>query len=407
MVEKVLFKGAVYKTAKQEIDPQEYHREHDRCPRGFHWEGKKCLPFDDSESKKKPEGKKQKTKKVEVTPKTHPRLFTKSGRRLFIQPNPKAKLELNAEYDEKEDNTYYAKSIIVKDGVTKIIRHYTKDFVIRNKRKKFAKNQLLAKKMPAIRASYTKDLNSENLGKRYRALAVAMVDQGLFRVGNETSEKHGVLGLHNLKVENMKLDNEGVSFEYKGKHGVIQRHVLTDKKIRGMLKDLVKGKKKGDSIFSWEDGGKKESLTPEKINDYFRGIGSPSSIHKLRSYHASKMAFEALEQDPPDDVKDDPRKMLEYFKDKILPISKRLGHTTIGVTLNHYIDPTIYENFFKRNKQKVPRTILASTSLEEKLRVSAKPKKASPGEKKFRTWMNTHIIPNHPPKLIHIEKKDK
>lgn len=412
-------KGAEPARKERELKPDEYHQEHGRCPEGFHWDGKHCVPTKGGPAKTKEEkapakGKDGK-KKVEPTPKTHPHLFTKSGRRLFVQPNPKAKIEVNPEYDEKADNTYYAKSYLKKkDGKVSVIRHYTRDYVIRNKRQKFAHNQALATKLPKVRQGYAKDLKSDDPDKKYHALAVALADQAYMRVGNAESEKErDVRGLHNLQMQHVQIGKDGsVTFAYTGKHKVQQRHVILDKHLTGLIKELAKGKGKSDYLFSWKNkDGKQTHMSPEGLNKYLQDdLGCPTTIHKFRSFHATRMAQEALTQPVPEDVKKDDKKFLKHFRGLIQPISQKLGHKDVATTLNHYIDPTILEHFFTQNSMEMPKNILASDDevknkarankkLRHVIRVTSKPGKRSKGEEEFLDWMNGHKLPNHPPRL--------
>lgn len=372
---RIRYHGTIYVLAgapAQKLKPNDYRKEHGFCPDGFHWDGKNCVGKDKPKlhviKDKKPSAQSTLTAKTFKGTALIPamkldRLHTKAGKRLHIQIGPKAKVYINPDYDAKKDDTYYAMSF--PPGSLTGARHYTHDFVVRNRNKKFAHLPKLAKKMPDIRKKYSEDLKSDDPNKKYYALAVALVDQALFRVGNAKSEKErGVQGIHNLQIRNVKLGKDGrAEFDYVGKHKVQQHHLILDKRLTKLVKELIKGKGKNDYLFSWQNKGKTKHMSPQDLNSYFKeSLGSPASIHKVRSYHATQMANQALKE-PPKDIHGDKKAAMKWFKSQIDPISKKLGHKNTTTTLNHYIDPAIVSKFFKGVEVGVPKTILATSNV--------------------------------------------
>lgn len=397
-----------------------------KCPEGYKWDGESCQPDiqmrkknksqikqwdkDEAEITERKKGKGGRKKLDNITPKTHPRHFTKGGRRLFRPINPQAdKVIYNPDYDEKKDNTYYAKSVRwdEKKQRTITILHYSQDWVSGNNVGKFEHVKTLNEDIHKIRKGYKTDMQSNDPNKKYFGLALALADQGHFRVGNPKSEKDNkVLGLHNLKVKSIKLNGNKATVTYIGKDSIKQIHHLhLDARAIKLIKELMKGKDRNDYLLSWTDKmGKERRVKPETLNQYFKSKGAKVTVHKLRTHHATSKMYEAIQKPVPESAKRSESALSAYFKSLVIPISHDLGHTSISTTLKHYIDPELVKAFFKRNGFHVPKQFKSAdllvvaevaentTVIETVNTVDSDPDSpgTTPEEDAFHEWAENH-----------------
>lgn len=255
-------------------------------------------------------------------------------------------VKMNEHYDSASDDTYYC---ISTNSMGHKVNHYTADYFARRKKIKYMKNEDFGKHIDQIRLQVSQDLDSPDKKKQTMALMVSLIDQAYFRIGNAGSEKHNVRGLHNLQVKHLKIEESNrMHFRYVGKDSIHQHQVVMDDKLAGLVRDLIKDKKPGDYIFSFKQHDKQVMVHPGDINTYMKhDLKAPVTIHKFRTYHATRMAKEALEEvhihTPP---KPSQTKLLDIFKEKMGKIAKLMGHTSLNTTVKHYIDSSVIMNFF-------------------------------------------------------------
>ena len=302
-------------------------------------------------TKKKKKKKKKGEKKKEKTPKTHPGFFT-AGKKPKLLSFPikegSTRVEYNDSWNPKSDNTWYAKSLDPDSGAGKY--HYTQDFMKKNQEVKWDGVRKLEPKLKSIRKKIEKDITSRDKRRSLMATITYLADQGPFRIGNIRSEKDGVLGLHTLKVGNVKFKkgNE-VIFSYLGKgHRKEKIAIKIDPKAYKSLKRLVKGKGKKEYVFTWK--GRK--IGPNNLNNYFqKDLKSPASIHKLRDIMATELMEKELKKlRVPKKV--NARELKKLIKEAARNVSKKMHHDSVSTTLKSYIDPKLIKKFKKKHKVK-------------------------------------------------------
>jgi len=295
--------------------------------------------------------KKDKKKKKEKTQKTHPGFFT-SGKNPKLLSIPikegSTKVEYNDSWKSKSDNTWYAKSVDPDSGAGKY--HYTKDFMKKNQDVKWDGVRKLQPKLKSIRKKIEKDLTSRDKRRRLMAIITYLADQGPFRIGNIRSEKDGVLGLHTLKVGNVKFKKGNkVIFSYTGK-GLREEKIAIkiDSRVYKALKKMIKEKGKKEYVFTWK--GRK--IGPNNLNNYFQtDLGSPASIHKLRDVMATELMEKELKKlRVPKKI--NKREFKKLIKEAARKVSQKMHHDSVNTTLKSYIDPKLIERFKKKHKVK-------------------------------------------------------
>jgi len=302
---------------------------------------------------------------------------------------------MNPHYESSTDNTYYCSSI---NSSNNKVKHYTEDFFFRRKKEKYIKNVKFGQALDDIRLRISNDINSPDPKKQIMGTMVSLIDQAYFRIGNSLSEKHNVRGLHNLQLKHFKMDSRNrMHFTYTGKDKVHQHKIIADEKITSIMKELVKGKKRNDYIFTY--GPKSKRIKPDDINKYMRDdLKAPVTIHKFRTYHATRLAKEFL-----DEIKMTRKvtkqRIMDAFKKSVDKIAKMMGHKNSGTTIKHYIDTTVLQEFFDRFKVEPPKVIANMTavaSLKNILKYGSEPfveinsdHSITEEEEEFNNWLAT------------------
>lgn len=289
---------------------------------------------------------------------SHGHFFTPTGKKLPGVVGKK--VVINPSYDPEKDDTYYCKSVNINGNVQ---THYTEEYFAKKKKLKYAKNLDFGKSIEDIRGKLSEDIKSSDKIKQTMALMVHLVDQAYFRIGNSKSEKHGVFGLHNLQARHIKIEGSRVHFDYIGKDKVHQKHTIESAQVAKMLSELIKGKGANDSVFTVSG----KMITPQMINSYMKkDLKSPVTIHKFRTYHATRLARELLESvsvaPPPNE-----KKLMDLFKKSMDSIAEKMGHTSSNTTVKHYIDSNILLSFFNKYKLEPPKILAKVASLVRRL----------------------------------------
>jgi len=322
---------------------------------------------------------------------------TITGKKLIVPLGSNVKM--NKKYNPSSDDTYYCISLNVNG--TKVA-HYTDEYFEKRRKEKYAKNIEFGEQLNDIRSAVSDDLNGTN--KRYQiyALIVSLIDQAYFRIGSKSSEGEGHYGLTTLRVKHVSFNENAkrIDFNYVGKDGVLQNKIITDTKIFNLMKELVDGKGPDEYIFT--DQPKRKMNKPKIINKgdiswYMRErLNAPVSIHKFRTYHATRLAQEELEKAK---IKNPTKEsIMETFKTTMDKIATRFGHTSSNTTVKHYIDTSVLQSFFNKYNIKPPKVIksleinalkyfLHKFAKENIQKVKSDFSLITPEEEKFNEWM--------------------
>lgn len=278
--------------------------------------------------------------------------------RLKLIPNIGIKFKKNPAYNPDADDTYYGTSI---NTANKETVHYTEQCIARNAEDRFGKVAELADCIEDIRSKVANDMQSSKHDKRVIAFMIHLLDTIYARVGSSASEKDGKYGLHNLQVRHFIKRGNNYYFSYMGKSNIEQDHKLTDPNDVAFIKKLIKGKSKNDYIFTSKKG---KVIRPIKLNAYLKSIKAPTTCHKFRHFHGSRIAYDLLINNFPwQKRKPNDRNIVdEYFKDCLLQVGQALGHkhgdkTTLNTSIKHYVDPHIMVEFYEKSGFNPPKNV--------------------------------------------------
>ncbi len=163
-------------------------------------------------------------------------------------------------------------------------------------RTKYRQLIAFARALPALRKRVDRDLARSTLEReRVLAAAVALLDQGLVRVGNaEYTRANRSYGLTTLLCRHATVRGATIRLRYRGKSGV-QRNVAVDD---ARLARTLKGCKElpGQELFQWVDAeGVVHDVGSGDVNDYLREVtGAEVTAKDFRTWGGTLIAAVTL-----------------------------------------------------------------------------------------------------------------
>ena len=118
---------------------------------------------------------------------------------------------------------------------------YHPEFRARQEQAKFDRLVLFAERLPALRGAMAEHMQQEPLSFEWTAaVAVRLINQGWFRVGDERYAKQfKTFGITTLRKGHVRVRGSRVSFRFRAKHRVLCRTVLVDAELAEAIKELV------------------------------------------------------------------------------------------------------------------------------------------------------------------------
>jgi len=286
---------------------------------------------------------------VPVSPETRPELFTVSKTPFQLDAPLPDDHERNPQWSEADPHsTWYAK--YVPEGQMKAKYAYTLEHHQIAKKAKFARVSEVDGDIKRLRRSWIRAMRQGTPEERLSGLACFLIDRGYFRIGGSESEKEGSRGLSTLQVRHVEVAQEWVRFRFNGKDMVPWDVTIdlgnsgADVEAGDLLADLVTDKGPDDYLFTLPSGAR---LTDSHVNEFLRLNRSPVTIHKMRTYHATRMAKELLLDNPEVSADSTKRDKKRYLKEALNQIADKMGHTSSATTKKSYIDPTVIEKFME------------------------------------------------------------
>jgi len=199
---------------------------------------------------------------------------------------------------------------------------------------KFARVREFSNKLPAIRKSIIRDLDSENLATREDASVLYLIDRTGFRPGAKRDRGGDVeaFGASTLKSEHVSISGSRVTFSFVGKKGVEIDKTVDDARLAKILTPRLASP---GTLFDTSDG---------RAGRYMKTIADPSFIPKdFRTYHGTAKALSLI-------TRTQKPKTEEAYKGErkriSTAVSKHLGNTP-EVAIKSYIDPAAWGKWKK------------------------------------------------------------
>jgi DNA topoisomerase I len=199
-----------------------------------------------------------------------------------------------------------------------------------------------AGKLPQIRAT-TRSLLGARRGERDRtlALAVRLLDIGLFRVGwDRYARDNGHVGLTTLRRENVTVRGPEVHFDFVAKSGKRRRMTVRDAQSVAALAELKRRRGVPDELLVYRSQRRWQRIHAADVNNALRCWGEgPYSAKEFRTWSATVLAAVALAREH-NAGKDGPRAVSRAVR----AVSSALGNTP-AVARASYIDPRVITLF--------------------------------------------------------------
>lgn len=221
---------------------------------------------------------------------------------------------------------------------------------------KFERLRPFGSALPGLRKRVEADLGLRGLPhQRVLALAVAVLDQSLIRVGNQRyQDQNGSFGLTTLEAQHAEVEGDRIRFTFVSKGGIDHEVALQSRPLAALVSRCQE--LSGQKLFSYAENGIAINVTSDEVNDYLKGAcGEEFTAKDFRTWGASAVATSYLGEAGRPDGDNDER----VFIEAVDAAAEALGNTR-AVCRNSYIHPMIQEVFANGRLQDIWRTARSS-----------------------------------------------
>lgn len=219
---------------------------------------------------------------------------------------------------------------------------YHPQWRVRRDEEKFDDMLEFAGQLPRVRTT-ARDLLSLDHAERERtlALAVRLLDIGLFRIGwDRYARDDGHVGLTTLRRENVTLCGAEVRFDFVAKSGKRRRMTVRDPQSVRVLATLKRRRGLPDELLAYRSPHGWRRIHAPDVNNALRNWGDgPFSAKEFRTWAATVLAAIALAHEHAAGQRG-PRPINRAVRE----VSLALGNTP-AVARNSYIDPRVIALF--------------------------------------------------------------
>jgi DNA topoisomerase-1 len=161
---------------------------------------------------------------------------------------------------------------------------------------KFDRLLKFARGLPALRSALARDMRLPGL-PRDKALAagVAILATSFVRAGSEEyAEENGSFGLATLRRAHVKVKGRRILFDYRGKHGVRNRHEIASPGLSAIVARMLR--EPGDEVWKYVDeSGRVRDVSRWQLNGYVKRIlGRRFSAKDFRTWAGTWICAAAL-----------------------------------------------------------------------------------------------------------------
>jgi tRNA nucleotidyltransferase/poly(A) polymerase/DNA topoisomerase IB len=260
-------------------------------------------------------------------------------REMLTRPD-RAKMRQAAKFQKKKEVPK------AKGTGTTTVYEYSEGQIQHRNREKAKKVEKLRGSLHKLQAAVKKDLKSKDPATRLSALAVGLMNDTYERVGNDGSAKEGHVGVTGWKPEHVKFSGGKATFTYVGKSGVSQKKTTSDAGLVAGLREAVKNKGKGDTLFSYEGG----RVDAGAVNAYLKPHGITAKdirgLHANREVQTRLKAIRGKGGKLPSDDKERKAKLKKEFEQAVAEAAEEVGHEA-STLRSQYLVPGIEDNFLR------------------------------------------------------------
>ena len=197
---------------------------------------------------------------------------------------------------------------------------------------KFNRQRLFSSDVGSIRGKMEADI----LKGDPRAMLLKIEDETVIRIGTDTdlNAKQKAYGLTTLQHEHVKVAGNKITFDFVAKEGINAHYEITDARLANWLQERIDKTLPGEKLFPDVPAG--------TLNKYLKDLadGKKYSIKDYRTFHATRIAYEELQQYVGKTLTDVERKRI--IKEVSTAASDFL-HNNPDMAKKSYIDPMVWE----------------------------------------------------------------
>lgn len=221
---------------------------------------------------------------------------------------------------------------------------YHDRWALRSSQRKFDETREFARALPRLRRAVTRDLKRQGM-PRERALAVAvrLLDVGLFRIGGERyAQENGSYGLATIRRDHVSVSGNDVVFDFPAKSGQRRRQSIRDPAVKRAVETMRRRRGGPVDLIAFKDDGQWADIRSPDINDYIQAhAGSGFSAKNFRTWHGTVLAAVELSREPPAQSKAAADRSIAAA---VIRVAELLGNTP-AVCRRSYIDPRVIEAY--------------------------------------------------------------
>lgn len=215
----------------------------------------------------------------------------------------------------------------------------------RRDQQKFDEMLDFARTLPRLRRVIRKDLANEDLGRRQvLALALRLLDRGLFRIGSEDyAEQDDSYGLATLLKSHVRIKPDFVRFDYDAKSGQHRVHEIDDPDVLRIVPKLKRRRGGGEDLLAYRERRRWVDLTSADINEYVKeATGGDFSAKDFRTWNGTMLTAVALSIEA--HASESGRPTNRAIAEAVKNVAGYLGNTP-AVARGSYIDPRVFDRY--------------------------------------------------------------
>jgi DNA topoisomerase-1 len=216
---------------------------------------------------------------------------------------------------------------------------YHSEWNRRSQLNKFDKMAGFAKALPDIRKRIDLDLRKKGWPReKVVALMIQILDQHSLRIGNRAYElENGTFGLTTLKLKHLKVEDDGIAFQFKAKGGIYRRTRIRGKKLTRLI--LECSELPGQEVFQFLDAeGNPHPVFSNDVNSYLQEIaGNEYTAKDFRTWGGTVWAVELFGEVVKESEITPSKNLVTSL---VREVAEKLGNT-VAVCRQYYIHPSI------------------------------------------------------------------
>jgi DNA topoisomerase-1 len=234
---------------------------------------------------------------------------------------------------------------------------YHPQWRVRREQRKFAHVLQIAPHLSRLRRRVAADLRGDEVSREWvLALAVRLIDRGLFRVGNDqyANDDDPTFGVATLQCGHVRCAGpRTVRFRYRAKGGIERILSIQDPDVVAAVRRLKRFRRGSVRLLAYRDADRGwREIHARDINGYLRRTtGADLTAKDLRTWHATVAAAVALARAEPPGSPTAARRCVARV---MRQVAADLGNTP-AVARASYVDPRVVELFLRGRTIDLPR----------------------------------------------------